>query len=119
VLISYAYQSVFFLLHEHALDSIYWIKEEFINIEKVNVDDTCKFVPESAYEGALYPLEGGMNETIKKVGIEKNDVTFIGVSSLEAFDKSLQNINPNKIPNKIALPYCIIVNNINFTLNGI
>ena len=42
-----------------------------------------------------------MNETIKKVGIEKDDVTFIGVSSLEAFDKSLQNINPNKIPNKI------------------
>ena len=42
-----------------------------------------------------------MNETIKKVGIEKNDVTFIGVSSLEAFDKSLQNINPEKITNKI------------------
>ena len=79
----------------------YWIKEEFIDIEHIEVSEDCKFVPESAYEGALYPLEGGMNETIKRVGIEKNDVTFIGVSSLEAFDKSLQNINPNKIQNKI------------------
>lgn len=79
----------------------YWIKEEFIDTEKIEVDEDCKFVPESAYEGALYPLEGGMNETIKKVGINNNDVTFIGVSSLEAFDKSLQNINPNKITNKI------------------
>ena len=79
----------------------YWIKEEFIDIEKIETDDSYRFVPEEAYEGALYPLEGGMNETIKKVGIENNDVTFIGVSSLEAFDKSLKNINPNKISNKI------------------
>lgn len=79
----------------------YWIKEEFIDVDKIETNEDCKFVPEVAYEGALYPLEGGMNETIKKVGIEKNDVTFIGVSSLEAFDKSLQNINPDKITNKI------------------
>ena len=79
----------------------YWIKEEFIDIENIETDESCHFVPEKAYEGALYPLEGGMNETIKQVGIEKNDVTFIAVSSLEAFDKSLRNINPDKIENKI------------------
>ena len=79
----------------------YWIKEEFIDIENIETDETCKFVPESSYEGALYPIEGGMNETIKRVGIDKDDVTFIGVSSLESFDKSLHNINPDKIENKI------------------
>ena len=79
----------------------YWIKEEFIDIENIEVNEECYFVPENAYEGALYPLEGGMNETIKQVGIEKNDVTFISVSSLEDFDKSLQNINLDKIDNKI------------------
>jgi len=79
----------------------YWMKEEFIDVDNIEVDDSCHFVPESAYEGALYPLEGGMNETIKQVGIDKNDVTFIAVSSLESFDKSLQNINPDKIENKI------------------
>lgn len=79
----------------------YWIKEAFIDFDNVEINEDCKFVPESAYEGALYPLEGGMNETIKRVGIDKDDVTFIGVSSLEAFDKSLQNIRPEKITNKI------------------
>ena len=79
----------------------YWIKEEFIDVDSIKSDENCKFVPENAYEGALYPLEGGMNETIKRVGIEKDDVTFIAVSSLEDFDKSLQNINPDKIENKI------------------
>lgn len=79
----------------------YWIKEEFIDIDNIEIDDSCHFVPEKAYEGALYPLEGGMIETIKQVGIDKNDVTFIAVSSLEDFDKSLQNINPDKIDNKI------------------
>ena len=79
----------------------YWIKEEFIDIKKIGTDESCKFVPESSYEGALYPLEGGMNETIKRVGIDKDDVTFIAVSSLEDFDKSLQNIKPEKVENKI------------------
>ena len=79
----------------------YWIKEAFIDFDNVEINEDCKFIPESAYEGALYPLEGGMNETIKRVGIDKDDVTFIGVSSLEAFDKSLQNIRPEKITNKI------------------
>lgn len=79
----------------------YWIKEEFIDIENIETDDTCHFVPESAYEGALYPLEGGMNDTIKRVGIDKDDVTFIAVSSMESLDKSLNNINPERIENKI------------------
>jgi len=79
----------------------YWIKEEFIDIENIETDETCHFVPESAYEGALYPLEGGMIDTIKRVGIDKDDVTFLAVSSLESIDKSLQNINPDRIENKI------------------
>ena len=81
----------------------YWIKEEFIDIEAIEPDESCHFVPEASYEGALYPLEGGMNETIKRVGIDKDDVTFVSVSSLEGFDKSLQNIQPDKIDNKIFL----------------
>ncbi len=79
----------------------YWIKEEFIDVKNIETDENCRFVPESAYEGALYPIEGGMNETIKRVGIDKDDVTFIGVSSLESFDRALHGINPEKIENKI------------------
>lgn len=79
----------------------YWIKEEYIDIENIETDESYHFEPESAYEGALYPIEGGMIETIKQVGIDKNDVTFISVSSLEDFDKSLQGIQTDKIHNKI------------------
>ena len=79
----------------------YWLKEEFIDLDKIEVDEDCKFVPEAAYEGALYPIEGGMNDTIKQVGIDKNDVTFISVSSITSFDKALKNIKPEKIENKI------------------
>lgn len=79
----------------------YWFKESFTDFKTLTVDKDCRFVPENAYEGSLYPLEGGMNETIKKVGIDKSDVTFISVSSLEAFDKSLQNVDSSKVENKI------------------
>lgn len=79
----------------------YWIKEEFIDVNNIETDESCHFVPEFSYEGALYPIEGGMNETIKRVGIDKNDVTYVAVSSLEDFDKSLQNIDPDKVENKI------------------
>ena len=79
----------------------YWLKEEFIDVDKTEVDATCKFIPENAYEGALYPLEGGMIETIKRVGIKNNDVTFIGISSLDSFEKALNGIKPDKITNKI------------------
>ena len=79
----------------------YWFKEEFIDFENIEIDNDCNFIPEKAFEGSLYPIEGGMNETIKKTGIDKNDVTFISVSSLDQFDKSFQNINSAKIKNKI------------------
>ncbi|MDR1326867.1 MAG: 4Fe-4S binding protein, partial [Heliobacteriaceae bacterium] len=39
----------------------YWVKEEFISVSEL--EPAGQFVPEGAYEGALYPLEGGMNET--------------------------------------------------------
>lgn len=79
----------------------YWLKEEFIEIENLKPENECSFVPEHSYEGALYPIEGGMIETIKQTGIDKNDVTFISVSSLEAFDKALNGIKPDEIKNKI------------------
>ena len=79
----------------------YWFREEFIDIENIKTDDDAKFVPEHSYEGSLYPIEGGMVETIKLVGIKDNDVTFINVSSLESFDKALNGIKSNEIKNKI------------------
>ena len=38
----------------------YWIKEQFIDIQQLEAGRENGFVPEGAYEGALYPIEGGM-----------------------------------------------------------
>ena len=69
----------------------YWIKEEFINVSEFKINETDKFVPETAYEGALYPLEGGMNETIKEAGCT-DDVQLLSISSLEMLDRALEGL---------------------------
>jgi len=78
----------------------FWINDEYIKTRELEVDANDKFVPESAFEGALYPIEGGMNETMKKVGLNP-DVTLINVSSLESFEKALTGLDKNKIHKKI------------------
>lgn len=77
----------------------YWVKEEFINISELHVEKE-NFVPEFAYEGSLYPIEGGMNETIKQVGIPK-EVQLINISSLETFEKALEGLNTSTLNKKI------------------
>ncbi|MDR0827431.1 MAG: 4Fe-4S binding protein [Desulfovibrio sp.] len=78
----------------------YWIKEKFISIQEIEITDDNKFVPEDAYEGSLYPVEGGMNETIRQSGIG-DDVQLISISTLDTFEKALNGFNPEKISRKI------------------
>lgn len=80
----------------------YWINEEFINVTELDMVNSEGFVYGTANEGALYPIDGGMNETIKKSGID-NDVTLINISSLETFAQSLQNFDKNKCNKKIFI----------------
>lgn len=79
----------------------YWMKEEFVSFNDIEVEQNVKFVPEAAYEGALYPLEGGMNETIKKVGINEKEVSLISLSSIKNLDKALAGVDETKISGKI------------------
>lgn len=80
----------------------YWINEEFINVNEVEIKPNDKFVPEEAFEGALYPIEGGMIDTIKEIGINK-EVSLVKISGLETFDKTMEGLNPNSIDNKIFI----------------
>lgn len=79
----------------------YWLKEEFITFSETKVNEKLDFVPQGAYEGALYPIEGGMLETIKRVGIDKKKVSLISLSSIKNFDKALDGINLEKLNTKI------------------
>lgn len=80
----------------------FWINEEFINISELAQDPKNVFVPEEAYEGALYPIEGGMNETIKQVGIDK-DTQLLNISSIDTFEKSLKGLSAEKIKKTIFI----------------
>ena len=79
----------------------YWLKEEDISFNEIEVVQDSKFVPEYAYEGSLYPIEGGMIETIKRVGINEEEVSLISLSSVKNFDKALSGIDETKLTRKI------------------
>ncbi len=80
----------------------FWINDEFVNINELEVKESDKFIPEDAYEGALYPIEGGMNETIKQVGVDEN-VTLISLSGLQAFDRAVDGLDLSTINKKIFI----------------
>ena len=80
-----------------------WLKDEDINIHDIEEIEGSEFIPKGAYEGALYPIEGGMNETIRKVGIDENKVSLISISSINNFDKALDGIEEDKLTRKIFI----------------
>ncbi len=79
-----------------------WASEEFINLNDIEKGADFKFVPYSAKEGALYPIEGGMAETIKKVGI-KDDISLINISGLNCFDKAIDGLDETKLNKKLFI----------------
>lgn len=78
----------------------YWIKESYIDLAKIEVLPDEDFVPESANEGALYPIIGGMNETLKYIGIDK-DVQLVDICTLQSLDKALNGLHPERLEDKI------------------
>lgn len=80
----------------------FWINDEAIDITTIVKDKANTFVPEKAFEGALYPLDGGMNETIKKVGL-KESAQLLNICSLQAFENALKGLDPEKLKNPIFI----------------
>ncbi|MCD8024513.1 MAG: 4Fe-4S binding protein [Candidatus Gastranaerophilales bacterium] len=78
-----------------------WMKEDYINFGEIEEEGNENFVPSSAYEGSLYPVEGGMLETIRQSGVKDNKISLISLSSIKNFDKALKGLDLNKIKGKI------------------
>lgn len=78
-----------------------WLKEVDRKLETGDCIEES-FVPDIAHEGALYPMDGGMNDTIRKVGI-KDNVQLSQVCSLEAFDAAVERLSLDKIKNPIFI----------------
>lgn len=77
-----------------------WINDEIPDVSEIQLDEKYEFVPRVAYEGSLYPIDGGMNTTIRKIGV-KEDVQLLEICSIPAFEKALNNLNPDKISRPI------------------
>jgi len=75
-----------------------WLKDtKEISVKDLLLDDKeALFLPERAYEGALYPLDGGMNESIRRVGV-KGEVQLLNLASLELFIEALSELDPGAI----------------------
>ena len=76
-----------------------WINDVIENLNELKVNEDDDFVPYRANEGSLYPIDGGMNETIRRIGIKK-DVQLLDVCGIRNFKKALENLNPDSI-NKV------------------
>lgn len=74
----------------------FWLNDEDIDIASINNEKDENFLPKTAFEGNIYPLDGGMNETIKRIGV-KNDVQLLNICSLQAFENALIGLNPEKL----------------------
>ena len=79
-----------------------WFNEDIGDISKVAKDEKYKFVPESAYEGTLYPIDGGMNQTIRKSGVNEN-VQLLEVCGLHSLDRALNNLVVEKLDKTIFI----------------
>lgn len=79
-----------------------WLNDDDIDIASIITDNAASFVPEKAFEGALYPLDGGMNETIRRIGINEN-VQLLNICSLQAFENALNGLVPEKLDKSIFI----------------
>jgi len=79
-----------------------WLKEEFISVETIDAGQNNAFVPERSYEGAIYPVEGGMNETIKRIGVDGR-TSLINISGLRNFGKAIDGIQTANMDKKIFI----------------
>lgn len=73
-----------------------WIADEIGDISQIKKESQFEFVPYSAHEGTLYPINGGMNETIKKVGV-KPQTQLMEICGIHAFDRALENLDAEKL----------------------
>lgn len=94
--------------HPNLIDAVltfseldFWFNCEGIDLKTLAEKEEV-FVPEEAYEGALYPIDGGMNQTIKSVGVGQN-VQLINVSSVKKFKDALKGLDVEKIDRPVFI----------------
>lgn len=78
------------------------LEEEGIDLSAVKPEKDDRFVPESAAEGAIYPIEGGMIDTIR-IQCANEKVKYACVTGLENLQTALNGLVPEAIKDTIFL----------------
>ena len=79
-----------------------WFEEEGIDPAWAVAGAADCFVPEAAGEGALYPVEGGMNETIRLYG-DFRDVRFMTLAGVYCINRALTGIKIEELNTRVFL----------------
>jgi iron only hydrogenase large subunit-like protein len=69
-----------------------WFEQDKLNIAALPAGDADRFVPESAQEGAVYPVDGGMIAGIR-ANCAVNDCSFMCFSGISAIHGALAGID--------------------------
>jgi len=80
----------------------FWLEEKSHILNDIDLDEKVEFVPEKSYEGALYPIEGGMNETIKRFKPD-HEFQLINVSKLSTFKNFLTDLDVEKFDKPVFI----------------
>lgn len=79
-----------------------WFAEKNLDLRKLPATDaTQKFFPESAVDGTMYPVEGGMLQTLKIRGAGVAD--YLTISGLARFAAALDNFDPARLARPLFL----------------
>ena len=79
-----------------------WFKSENIEPFSLSPGEDDVFAPFASNEGALYPIEGGMLETIEKYP-ESGKTHFIAVSGIDAIHQMLDGLDVRRITEPVFL----------------
>ncbi len=79
-----------------------WLDEEGIVLENMKASPDEHFALADSQEGALYPIEGGMSDTIKALG-GFNGVEFVTISGMGHLEESLSGLSGNSLRQPVLI----------------
>ncbi len=79
-----------------------WFKEEGIDPWRMEPTEEDHFVLDLAEEGSLYPIEGGMNDTIRKHG-GCDHINYACVSGVQALKQALEGLRPEDVKEPVFI----------------
>lgn len=83
-------------------DLLRWLDSESIDPKLFAPDESAVFVPSTAEEGSLYPMDGGMSATLK-ANCTIHDSCFMAFSGLKNIKNALEGLNRTEIEGNIFI----------------